>query len=158
MPCRYCHFRFIVRHHCLYSVATIISVYLSITISFFVTRRCRHLITLPQALLESGQTADTSRMLVQLLECAVLEQVSSRTRHPCNQRHYYHVFCRRHHRHLDRNNCPQRFADASHFKFLLFRCALEAGATTEQAQKHLRDAWLYHAFAAVFEFTTQPFS
>ncbi len=27
-----------------------------------------------------------------------------------------------------------------------------------QAQSHLREAWLYHAFAAVFEFTTQPFS
>jgi hypothetical protein len=82
MPCRYCHFRSIVRHYSLYSVVTIISVYLSIAVSFFVTRRCRRVITLPQALLESGQTADTSRMLVQLLECAVLEQVSSRTLDP----------------------------------------------------------------------------
>lgn len=78
-----------------------------------------------QALLESGQSEGTSRMLVQLLECAVLEQ---------------------------------RFNDASHFNFLLYRCSLEAGATTEQASHHLLNAWLYHAFAAVFEFTTQPFS
>jgi hypothetical protein len=65
-------------------------------------------------------------MLVQLLECAVLEQVTSTT---LIHHHHYH------HHHHDR---LQRFADASHFKFLLFRCALEAGATTEQARYSLK--------------------
>jgi hypothetical protein len=32
--------------------------------------------TFPQALLESGRSDDTIKMLVQLLECAVLEQAS----------------------------------------------------------------------------------
>ena len=50
-------------------------------------------ITLPQpphvlqALLESGQSEDTTRMLAQLLECAVLEQVRSPRRRCWHRRH-----------------------------------------------------------------------
>jgi hypothetical protein len=77
-----------------------------------------------QALLESGQCEDTSAMLMQLLECAVLEQVPSFAMAAPSRNALMP---------------QQRFSDASHFKFLLYRCALEAGATSEQVGAVLQD-------------------
>jgi hypothetical protein len=91
-------------------------------------------------------------MLVQLLECAVLEQVRAFTAAPPSRDVHSRASVTRRSqprlRHATFTAAPpsrdvltrvQRFGDASHFKFLLYRCALEAGATSEQVGAVLPD-------------------